>query len=320
MADDRRRPELRSDHPARRRRPNRYGRTVASEPVELAPAGADPARATRELGDVQAKDWPVLVRGSVVDDGDHPLERAPVELCDAAGRPDPRTRVISDERGQFVLRGPPPAADAQSDALLVRALEPDRQQTDATVALRRGDQRARIVVTAHGRLEGRVLLPENAPPGNAVTVRVHQATGSAMALTVTENDTFAFSVVESGPVRITFAPQGFEEPVLVLDDVIVPHGGPSVDPRLSSIDLRQVLSVVELEVVGPDGSPVATAWAGPVGEERPNGRPYDFADGIARVVVARNPPPLRIWAEGCEPFVVRSPAGRVRVQLKPLGG
>lgn len=291
---------------------NRYGRTVASSRIEFPPTAGTTAV---DLGDVAANDWPVLARGSVLDEGERPLDGAPVELCDATGRPDPRTRSVSDERGQFTLRGPPPA----DEAILVRAVEPERRAADVTVALRRGDQRARIVIAVHGRLEGRALLPAGAPEGSVI-VRVDQPSGMQLALTLDAAGAFAFSNVEPGESRVSFLPQGFEESALALERVGVPRGGASADPRLVGVDLRERLVVVELEVVDERGEPLQTGWVGPVSTGRPRGRPYDMVDGVARVVLRSGGAPIQVSADGYEPAVLASPAGRMHVALKPSGG
>lgn len=289
---------------------NRYGRAACSARIEL------PAGATRvDLRDVDAADWPVLLRGQVLDEGERPLPGAFVEACDEAGRPDPRTRVASDERAQFALRGPPPAGDA----ILVHAVEPERRAADATVALRRGDARARIVIAVHGRLSGSVLVPAGAPEGGVI-VRVEQPSGSNLALTIDGAGAFEFSNVEPGEVRLAFVPQGFDEPVLVLERVGVPRGGASTDPRLVGVDLREELVVVELEVVDERGQPLLSGWAGPVSPGRARGRSYDMVGGIARIVLAKGGPALQVSADGYEPAILQSPVGRVRVQLKPSGG
>lgn len=290
---------------------NPYGRTVCSTRIDVAPGTA-----AVELGDVTASDWPVLVRGLVLDEAERPLDGALVELCDANGRPDPRTRTASDERAQFALRGPPPP---EGDAVLVRAVEPERRAADATVALRRGDHRARIVIAVHGRLAGTVLLPEGAPEGS-VLVRVEQPSGSQLALTVDGSGAFEFSNVEPGEARVSFAPQGFEEPVLVLERVGIPRGGACADPRLLGVDLRERLVVVELEVVDERGQPLVSGWAGPVASTRARGRSYDMVDGIARIVLAKGGPALQVSADGYDPAILQSPTGRLRVQLRPTGG
>ncbi|MCY2959353.1 MAG: hypothetical protein NTY35_04235 [Planctomycetota bacterium] len=290
---------------------NRYGRTVASARIELAPIAGQPLH---DLGDVTANDWPVLVRGTVLDENERPLEGAPVEQCDGQGHPDPRTQSLSDERGQFVLRGPPPA----EETILVRAVEPERRAAETTVALRRGDQRARLVIAIHGRLEGSVLLPAGAPEGSIV-VRVDQASGAQLALSTDTAGAFAFSNVEAGDARIAFLPQGFGDPVFVLDSVGIPRGGVCRDPRLVGVDLRQLLVVVELEVVDERGQPILSGWAGPVSTGRARGRSYDMVDGVARVVVAKGGPALQVSADGYEPVVLQSPTGRVRIELKPSG-
>lgn len=293
---------------------NPYGRTVASSVLSLEPRSAPMPTA---LGDIGAPDWPVLVRGSVIDENERPVEQAFVELCDARGVADPRTRAVADERGAFTLRGPAPA----DDALLVRAVEPERRAAEATVALRRGDSRARVVIAVHGALRGKVVLPFGAPEG-AVIVRIERANGAALALSTDAASGFAFSNVDAGEVRVLFHPVGFEEPLLVLERVLIPRGAASVDARLSHVDLTERAAVLELEIFDERGQPMASASIGPVTSEtaRPHGRPHDIVDGLARILVARGIAAIQVSAEGYEPVILRSPAGRVRVELKPAGG
>ncbi len=290
---------------------NSYGRTVCSQQIELSTDAAGPVR---ELGDVAANDWPVLVRGSVVDEADRPIEGALVEMCDADGRPDPRTRTVCDDRAQFALRGPAP----DTDAVLVRAVEPERRAADATVALRRGEWRAKVVIAVHGKLRGSVVLPENAPQGS-VLAHVTSASGAQLALSVDADGAFEFSNVEPGESRVTFSVQGFEDEMLTLDRVGIPRGGTSTDPRLQGVDLRELTTVVELEVVDENGQPMESGWAGPVSPGRARGRSYEMVDGIARVLIARDGPALQVSADGYEPVVLQSPVGRVRVEMRPSG-
>lgn len=293
---------------------NRYGRTIATAELELTQPRPD---GLVELGDVAAIDWPVLVRGGVLDENERAMDGALVELCDAQGRPDPRTRTTSDERGQFTLRGPAPE---EGDALLVRATEPERRAADATIAVRRGDSRARVVIAIHGRLEGSVLLPTGAPDASVI-VRVEQATGAQLALSVDAAGSYSFSNVEPGEARIAFVVQGFDdEPVFELDRVVIPRGGACTDPRVVGTDLRELLAVVELEVVDERGLPLESGWIGPVSEGRPRGRGYSMEDGVARVVIARHGGAIQVSADGYEPVVLPSPLGRVRVAMKPSGG
>ncbi len=299
---------------------NAYGRAVVAEPIEL----ADPPQSTpRELGDVRATDWPVLARGSVFDENERPLEGASVELCDASGAPDVRTRTMTDARGLFTLRGPASAGEE----LRVRATEPERRAADATVTLRRGEPRAHIVIAVHGRLAGSVLLPANAP-ASGVVVRLDQPSGAQLTLSVDETGSYAFSNVEPGATRVLFVPAGFEEPVLVLEQVGIPRGGASTDERLRGTDLRTKLELLELEVVDERGLPIVSGQAGPVsndpvGEGRPRGRSYETVDGIARVLVPRGLARLQISAHGYEPVVLEAHVlleaqkGRVRVPMRP---
>jgi len=291
---------------------NGYGRTVCSARIELAPSAG---RAPLDLGDVTANDWPVLVRGTVLDENERPLDGAPVELCDAEGRPDPRTRTLSDERAQFALRGPPPA----DEAILVRAIEPERRAADATVKLRRGEQHARIVIAVHGRLTGSALLPAGAPEGGVI-VRIDQPSGAQIALSLDAEGAFEFSNVEPGDVRVSFVPEGFEDSAVVLERVGVPRGGTCTDPRLVGVDLRERLVVVELEVVDERGQPLVTGWAGPVSAGRPRGRPYDMVDGLARILVVKGGPHFQVSADGYEPATVPAAAARRRIVMKPSGG
>lgn len=293
---------------------NPYGRTVASSALAVAPTdGSKPI----DLGDVPAHDWPVLIRGSVLDESERPLELASVELCDSRGVADPRTRVQADERGMFTLRGPAPV----DDALIVRAVEPERRSAEATVALRRGDSRARVVIAVHGALRGQVVLPLGAPEGSVI-VRVERANGAALALSTDGAGAFEFSNVDAGEVRLVFHPAGFEEPLLALDRVVVPRGGASSDTRLSHVDLSDRASVLELEIVDERGQPMASASVGPVTPTttRPHGRPHDMVDGVARVLVARGVAEIQVSAAGYEPVVLSSPSGRVRVEMKLAGG
>lgn len=290
---------------------NDYGRTVCSQRIELSTESAD---VVRDLGDVAANDWPVLVRGSVMDEANRPIEGALVEMCDADGRPDPRTRTECDDRAQFELRGPAP----ESDAVLVRAVEPERRAADATVALRRGEWRAKVVIAVHGKLRGSVLLPENAPQGS-VLAHVSSASGAQLALSVDGDGKFEFSNVEPGESRVTFSVQGFENEMLTVDRVGIPRGGTCTDPRLQNVDLRTLTTVVELEVVDENGQPIESGWAGPVSEGRARGTSYEMVDGIARVLIARNGPALQVSADGYEPVVLQSPVGRVRVEMRPEG-
>jgi hypothetical protein len=292
---------------------NSYGRTVCSESIELSP---EPAGNPRDLGHVRATDWPILVRGGVVDENEQPLAGAAVEMCAEDGRPDPRTRTLADERGQFVIRGPAP----QGDALLLHAVEPELRAADATVAVRRGEWRARVVIAVHGQLRGSVLLPPDAPEG-CVLVRVAQASGSEISLTVDPTGTFAFSNVQPGDARVSFTVQGFDQELLAIDGVGIPRGGVATDARLVDVDLRERIVVVELEVVDENGQPLPSGWAGPVTTgDRPRGRSYDMVDGIARVAIAVGGPALQVSADGYDPAILQSPRGRVRVELEPSGG
>jgi len=293
---------------------NPYGRTVVAEPIDLE---QPPGSAPLELGDVRAADWPVLARGAVLDENERPLEEAFVELVDASGTPDVRTRTTTDARGHFTLRGPAPA----SEEIVVRATEPERRATDATVTVRRGEARARVVIAVHGRLGGSVQLPENAPPGGVV-VRLDQPSGAQLAVSVDETGSYSFSNVEPGSARVLFVPAGFDEPVLVLDQVGIPRGGASTDERLRGTDLRTKLDLLELEVVDERGQPILSCQVGPVTSEaadegRPRGRSNETVDGIAGVLVPRGLERLQISAQGYEPVVLEAPTGRVRVPMRP---
>ncbi len=290
---------------------NDYGRTVVAQPIELA---VQPDATRRALGDVVAADWPILVRGTVLDEDQRPIEAAVVELCDASGRPDPRTRTTSDDRAQFVLRGPAP----EGEAVLVHAVEPETRAADATVAMRRGDWREKIVIAVHGRVRGTVVLPEGAPSG-AVIVHLVPPSGTHLALSVDAVGAFEFANVEPGEARVSFTVEGFDTEIFVLDRVGVPRGGVCTDPRLAHVDLRDRVAIVELEVVDERGEPIETGWVGPVTTTRTRGRSYEMLDGIARVVIVRNGPTVQVSADGYESVLLQSPTGRVRVQMKPSG-
>ncbi|MBL8863487.1 MAG: carboxypeptidase regulatory-like domain-containing protein [Planctomycetes bacterium] len=291
---------------------NPWGRTVAST-GRLATAAGD---GLRDFGHVTAADWSVLARGVVLDESERPLAHAEVELVDESGVADPRTRIVCDERGGFALRGPAP----EGDRLRVRATEPDRRASEAVVSLARGEQRARIVIAVHGRITGRLLLPDGAPE-SGVIVRVEQPSGAVLALSTDADGDFAFSNVEAGESRITFVPLGFEESLLTLERVVVPRGAAADDPRLSHVDLRALVAVLELEVLDERGAPILTGWVGPPSSDpgRPRGRPYEVVDGLARVVVPRGAA-VQVSAQGYEPAVLAAPAGRLRVDLRPSGG
>jgi hypothetical protein len=265
-----------------------------------------------DLGDAAFVPFEQWVAGRVVDDAGEAVAGAVVELYtfDAAhadvGAPSPAW-IESDERGEFVVRGP--LAPQRVRLIANRGRPRESAPVDVVVS---GEPRAHdahdvvLVVPRTGALAGTLLLDEGVLASD-LTCRWSSGGGEGVALAVHEVQPEA--AAERGLARFAFEelPVAAGELTVLagarvvarVDSVEIEPGATNGDPRLQRLDLRGALRVVTVDVALVDGTPAPSGRVRTLESGAQSGaREWPIAAGRARCVVGAEPIDLTILATG----------------------
>jgi hypothetical protein len=222
------------------------------------------------LGDIVVMAAPLVVAGAFSVDGRPAQVRAELDLerygLDAAGSP--QWSAVPDEvqpspsaDGRFELRGHLEPGRyrlrvASERHQPVEPIEFALGSTDLTVALRTGRALTASLLlpdAARMALPAR-LVPIDPPlsqwqPDELAILRATVQKGAEQRLQL------AWQGLPTGRYRLEVLLEGFSDPVLTVDDVLVP-APPAGDPRLVDLDLRQVVRVQRCRVLDARSQPV----------------------------------------------------------------
>lgn len=117
-----------------------------------------------------------------------------------------------------------------------------------------------------GSLEGRLLLDEGQSVGDVTLNLAYEPVAGDSSfrheLVVSANGRFGADPLPACRARLEVGVHLGETPVLVVDDLLVPPGGPCSDPRLDPLDLRGRVHRFAFRVLDHTGAPVPRATLG----------------------------------------------------------
>lgn len=274
-----------------------------------------------DLGDVALVATPLVCAGTVVDAKGEPVVYGQMFL------EEPATPPLG-----ALLDGPIPDgtfryfAEIPPEHMQVR-VEAGTRGSRHMVAVPIGATDFRIVLAGEsGRLHGRLLVADRFAHDRLAGFRVavRCADGGRIERTADANGAFAFGDLSPGPARVEIRLGVGKAPLAVLEDVEIPPGATSADPRLDPLDLRGRLHALEIAVVDPDDAPVAgVAAALAVGSDVGFAAiAASDANGILRLLADRLPVevdlrPTHAGARVLAPRRVRLDAATARVVLAP---
>ena len=240
-----------------------------------APLAQLPQAMVTDLGEIALSDLGEYARGIVVDDGGNPVAGADIQL--QRGRPSGNNselrysdqafvKTSTDEQGQFQIFG---SFEPGTYRLSVRKRDHFRMNYDLRGA---GDQ-CRIELTRKCRVIGTVIAPEwmarervlvDLEPISVGTLQ--PSFDSALQELMTrserirdhEGNTYAyFDEVRPGTYNLSFRLQGYPDPFLVVDRLVVTPGLNDLHPRLRDLDLGAYIFRFEIYPVDENGQSVA---------------------------------------------------------------
>jgi hypothetical protein len=232
----------------------------------------EPVAGVADLRDVRMPRFAELARGFVVDDAGSPVAGIEVGLQrlddhaklggDAIGRA-LLAEGTSDARGAFVLRGEDPGEGFGVRAVTGEALAHLLAPPPIPLHPSAGD--LRLVLTRVGSIEARILLAEGTS-AKALDVKIARSDGTTIALRWPEiafDGGVWFDGLAPGSYDLEFTRAFARDvaPLIRLERVVVPAGGPSIDPRLDAVDLRGRFHSIEVEARTADGQRVRKAQA-----------------------------------------------------------
>ncbi len=229
-----------------------------------------PTAHVTDLGDVQIGNFAVVAHGTVVDDAGAPIPGAHVQLerervvDSESGRTDFRAEEFCSVRtgadGRFELFG-----DLERGRYHLRIDAEDHFHVE-TPDLRRDGGPTLVEMERKARVLGTVLAPEwmrrervhvdlvpknvpNARPGEAKprNDRLHDHKGRTYAY---------FDWVRPGTYDLAFRLQGYPDPFLRIDHLVLLPGQHGLHPRLCDLDLGAYIFRFEIHPVDENGQPV----------------------------------------------------------------
>ena len=285
------------------------GERSARVPVAL------PAAGERDLGDVVARESPLVAAGRVVDERARPVPGARVRvrrpiLAGAGGegarsRVEPELGARADAEGRFELRG-----DTDAPELLVQAWH-EGHLPGPEVSIAPGARALELVLERTGTVEGSLAL-DGEVPSQSITIDVG---GRRTSL---RRDASFVAQLRPGSYRVTVALAGDPDPLAVVEDVVVLAGETTRDVRLSPIDLRGRFALARIELVDDQGAAVASPGrvrARPHGAAAPV-RAFEIEGGRAHVPLRGLALDLEVQVQGYRTARLESVDGDRRVALR----
>jgi hypothetical protein len=206
------------------------------------------------IGEVRLGRGEVLAAGIVVDDLGSPVAGAavfPATLRTAmrgqaqpapwrARAPRDLTRTTTDAEGRFEL--PPPAKVRGAMLAVTISAELPGYTCAEPVTARIGAKDVRVVLSATGVLEGRLLLPEPAPVRKLSVLLTRPGSGPQQRQRhedcVDSDGRFRIKALLPGTVTVAVLFAGTTDPLVSLGEIAIPRLGATGDSRLAEIDLR----------------------------------------------------------------------------------
>jgi hypothetical protein len=225
------------------------------DPEWMGEATADVGAGNTEIdaGDVSLRRVPLLVAGSVVDGEGRPLAGATVNTSVRGGLADDRRSTRTGPDGAFVLHGPPSGGDIRVYASKIH------HESRGGVTVPPGTADCRLVLERATRLVGRVLLVGGIEP-NRIRISLETAEGEERVML--QRDSSFAKRAAPGPATLRFSLRGHEEPLRVLEGIVLVEGE-TVD--VGEIRLGDGLLLGEITVTTPEGKPIRAAriWKHP---------------------------------------------------------
>lgn len=293
-------------------------------PAELDPVSTD-------VGEVTATVPPLSLRGRVVDEGGNGLPGALVSI-EAIGRPNQETLkglgyvgeaspeprnlldLFTDHDGRFEARRP-----AGEGTWSIRVAK-QGHTTRANFPFSDEGDEVEVVLPRAGAIVGSLHLLR---PEDALDFSIRLATSPSPGRSPYATDGghldrggwFRFRRVEAGRHRIEVALRG--QKILEIDDVLVEPGEICLDPRLQGIDLSAAVRELQLDIVDPEGLPVAGGLVDfhARGENAHRAQPVPFYHGHLRHLVREGTWTVKVAGPGFREVEVAKVADVERVVL-----
>lgn len=282
-------------------------------------SGDSSSGAEIDLGDVELRppqDEPGEVRwasGTVVDQTGTPVRTATVLVSStgAEGTPSrgPAQHVTVEPDGSFAVAGP-----RVEQCLVVRAVAPGfLRSADEVIAP--GASGLRIRMQAAARWEGRVLLDANIPPESLV---VEVVTAERTQRTVLSSDRVMVDGLEPGRVDVEVRVREGGWLVERWQGLATFTAGTRQDERVDRLDLRGRLQLLQLRLVGLDGTPLERVYVRVEPEPWPEGASWIRA-GRLELVVPLETVAITLRPRGYQPFTAEPLDGIQEIRCSALG-
>jgi hypothetical protein len=204
---------------------------------------------------------PRVAAGIVVDQDGRPIRGARLTLFEAVKveangdtvwKKVTQADTTSSVDGRFVLH-----TETRADRLSV-AVHHDRFNAPGRREFSRGAEQLELVMSATGRLAGRVLLQTSVGRPRLVFVLRDTVGGEVQRATASlkSDGSFDTAPMSPGTFDLSVLLDGEDDSLAEIPGVEVPAGRTNHDPRLAEIDLRSRLRSLVIEVASESGEPI----------------------------------------------------------------
>lgn len=286
-----------------------------ASPTAVMDVSREFAPGRHELGDLTLRLPPIVAAGRVVDAQGAPASGAQVHVTELASESEGVSATLDvevdcDEQGAFSVRG-----ETRSTRVKVRAQSRTAQSEERQ--FERGAADLLLTLVEGGSIAGQLLLdPEAASEALSVRLRPSSPAAKARSAELERNGALSAKNLVPGLWTLEVKVAGTRDALATVEGLLVPSGGPCVDARLESIDLRGRLTTVRLELVPPRPSDRVLGVV-VVTPKSPDGEPFERMLHDRRLVlaVASKGVDLRIETSGFRTVHRPDARGDLRVEL-----
>lgn len=288
------------------------------------PAPRDLRSGENDLGDVMVREAEILAAGVVVGSDATPIPSPAIQVAlvppkerPLAGAPPRLLRASprSHPDGRFVVRG---ICDEPELRLIASC---DGYVASEPITIRRGARDLRVELEKAGLLEGTVRTAPGA--ANWLRVVLHSPSGKTqedgVGLNPEGHGAFRFAPLRGGTYSLSVFQPGLKPALVTLDHLLVVSGEACADPRLKPVDLRALVTVLEVAVADADGRPI-TQGAGEAqfrhNAEEPQGHEAQLQSGVFRVQTPTIPLHALGMVHGYRPFEIPDLRANTTVRLQ----
>ena len=275
---------------------------------------------TVDVGTVVLRQSPLIAAGIVVDAAGVPIERADLQVAEKINqREDPEDfnwsfasigMGYTGADGRFEIRG---LLEPGEYALWPRK---NGYANRGFVRFTAGTVGLELVLDRPASLAGSLLTRASFPAERLSVALVYpEATREQQAYArwggdVQSSGSFGIEQLRPGVADFSVRASVHADALLTVAGVNIKPGEECRDPRLQSLDVRDLVRLVELEVVGEDGAPVER------GHVRLGDKHYGLDEGRLSLVASMDARELEVYAPGYMPERMNVPDGSRRVELQ----